>query len=246
MLTEKPLNDSYDKDKVLASIDTALEMFYEALIKKLDDLKLSTVLKRKNPYLYKAKGLNDIDTIVESILAAFVSSSEETIFGNTFFEPLALVLSGGQKAMSEGMDITVDKGDVIYSIAVKSGTSVFNADSRKRQEQNFQAAQKRANQAHKSFFPVVGYGYGKKREGKSLRTYKEFAGKDFWHWLSGEEKFYAKIIHFMGNKPEQYAQQFNDAYYKAKNRLLREFTVNYCSKDGAINWDLLLEFNSGG
>lgn len=76
--------------------------------------------------------------------------------------PLPLPSLGGQKAVTEGVDITVDKDNTIYSIAVKSGTSVFNADSRKRQEQNFQAAQKRAQQAHKAFIPVVGYGYGKK------------------------------------------------------------------------------------
>ena len=74
---------------------------------------------------------------------------------------LLLLFLAGKNAVTEGVDITVDKDNTIYSIAVKSGTSVFNADSRKRQEQNFQSAQKRAQQAHKAFMPVVGYGYGK-------------------------------------------------------------------------------------
>ena len=105
----------------------------------------------------------------------------------TFFEPIAIVVSGGQKAVTEGVDITVDKDNTIYSIAVKSGTSVFNADSRKRQEQNFQSAQKRAQQAHKAFIPVVGYGYGKKKvKAENEKFYKELAGKDFWEWLTGD------------------------------------------------------------
>ena len=40
---------------------------------------------------------------------------------------------------------------------------IFNADSRKKQEQNFMAASKLAQQAKKRFVPIVGYGYGKKK-----------------------------------------------------------------------------------
>lgn len=57
----------------------------------------------------------------------------------------------------------VERDNTIYAIAVKSGTSVFNADSRKKQEQNFMAASKLAQQAKKRFVPIVGYGYGKKK-----------------------------------------------------------------------------------
>ena len=162
MLDISPLNAEYDEAAVLRAVGAALTEFYASLTQKLNALSLDDVLKRKNPYLYRAKGLNNVTQIVDGILAAYVSSSEETIFGNAF-EPLALAVSGGQKAVTEGVDITVDRDNAIYSIAVKSGTSVFNADSRKRQEQNFQSAQRRAQQAHKAFFPVVGYGYGKKK-----------------------------------------------------------------------------------
>ena len=163
MLAIEPLNTSYDEEEVIRAISHALNEFYMSLTKTLDDINIDKILKRKNPYLYRAKGINNATQVVDGILSAYVSSSEETVFGNTFFEPIAIVVSGGQKAVTEGVDITVDKDNTIYSIAVKSGTSVFNADSRKRQEQNFQSAQKRAQQAHKAFIPVVGYGYGKKK-----------------------------------------------------------------------------------
>lgn len=134
MSTLTPLNNSYDEAQVLAAVSVALTNFYTSLTQKLDEVNLTKILKRKNPYLYRAKGINNAVQVVDSILSAYVSSSEETIFGNTFFEPIAIVVSGGQKAVTEGVDITVDKDNTIYSIAVKSGTSVFNADSRKRQE----------------------------------------------------------------------------------------------------------------
>lgn len=246
MIDFEPLNIGYDEDKVCNTISAALTEFYTSLTKTLDTIDIDKILKRKNPYLYRAKGIENASQIVSGILSAYVSSSEETVFGNTFFEPLAIVVSGGQKAVSEGVDITVDKDNTIYCIAVKSGTSVFNADSRKRQEQNFQSAFKRAQQAKKAFFPVVGYGYGKKRAiaGKE-KFYKEIAGKDFWYWLTGDEEFYTKIITYMGTRPDEYAKQFEEAYNKAENRMIRQFTVKYCHEDGSINWDSLLMFNSG-
>ncbi len=246
MIDIEPLNLSYNDDKVLQAVSTALTEFYCALTRTLEKINIDKILKRKNPYLYRAKGINSASQIVENILSAYISSSEETLFGNCFFEPIAKVVSGGQKAVTEGVDITVERDNIIFSIAVKSGTSVFNADSRKRQEQNFQSAQKRAQQAHKAFLPVVGYGYGKKKikSGKE-KFYKELAGKDFWEWLTGDPDFYIKIIKFMGTQPDEYAQQFELSYSKAENRLIREFTINYCKDDGAIDWDVLIRFNSG-
>lgn len=246
MQTIEPLNTSYDEQKAMQAISNALTDFYVSLTQKLDDINIDTILKRKNPYLYRAKGINDATQVVEMILSAYVSSSEETIFGNTFFEPVAIAVSGGQKAVTEGVDITVDKNNTIYSIAVKSGTSVFNADSRKRQEQNFLSAQKRAQQAHKAFMPVVGYGYGKKKVApKNEKFYKELAGKDFWEWLTGDPDFYTKIVYYMDKKPEEFAARFEEAYHKAQNRMIRDFTTKYCKEDGAIDWDTFIKFNSG-
>lgn len=246
MIDFEPLNTTYDETSVCNAIGTALTEFYRSLTKKLEVIDVDKILKRKNPYLYRAKGIHNASQIVSEILAAYVSSSEETVFGNSFFEPLAAAVSGGQKAVTEGVDITVDKDNTIYSIAVKSGTSVFNADSRKRQEQNFQSAQKRAQQAKKAFYPVVGYGYGKKRiaPGKE-KFYKEIAGKDFWYWLTGDPDFYIKIVSYMGVRPDEYAREFEEAYNKAENRMVRQFTIKYCNDDGSINWDALIKFNSG-
>ena len=124
--------------EVESAIGRALEEFYNALLAKIDSINIEDIVKRKNPYLYRAKAMSNAYEIVENILSATVSSSEETIFGNCFFEPIAIAASGGNKALAEGVDIMVEDKDsnTIYAIAVKSGTSVFNSDSKKRQEQN--------------------------------------------------------------------------------------------------------------
>ena len=126
---------SYNEEAVVKAIAEALETFYASLIQKIDGLNIQKVMKRKNPYLYRAKAMQNASEIVGSVLTAFVSSSEETIFGNCFFEPIAIAASGGRKALAEGIDIMLqdDETNTITAIAVKSGPSVFNADSRKKQ-----------------------------------------------------------------------------------------------------------------
>ena len=243
------INDSYDEKAVIEAISNALEMFYRSLIEKIDGLDIVKIMKRKNPYLYRAKAMENASEIVESVLNAFVSSSEETIFGNCFFEPVAIAASGGQKALAEGIDIMIQKNDIntIYAIAVKSGTSVFNADSKKRQEQNFTAASKLAQQARARYEAYIGYCYGKKKDsGRGTpKIYQELAGKNFWAELTGDDDFYKKLMGFMGTLPEQYVTAYKESYNKAFNRLVREFSNEFCKEDGSIDWEKLVEFNSG-
>ena len=129
-----PLNNSYDEQAVIQAIASALETFYGTLIEKIDGLNIQKVMKRKNPYLYRAKAMQSAAEIVDSVLPAFVRSSEETIFGNCFFEPIAIAESGGNKALAEGIDIMIQNKETntISAIAVKSGPYLFNAHSKKR------------------------------------------------------------------------------------------------------------------
>lgn len=239
----------YDEKEVIAAIANGLDNFYKSLIDKTNKLDIKKIMKRKNPYLYRAKAVQNANDIVTSVLDAFVTSSEETIFGNCFFEPLAIAASGGSKALAEGVDIMIEKKEenTIYAVAVKSGTSVFNADSKKRQEQNFAAAAKLAKQAKARYEAIIGYGYGKKRmTGKGVpKMYQELAGQEFWAELTGEDDFYLKIIQFMGELPEQYLEDYQKSYNNAMNRLLKQFTTEFCKDTGEIDWDKLVKFNSG-
>ncbi len=95
--------------------------------------------------------------------------------------------------------------------------------------------------------PIIGYSYGKKRPtGRGCPTiYRELAGQDFWAELTGEADFYLKIIKLMGTHPEKYLEQYRESYNKASNRLIKQFTADFCEDDGSISWDKLVKFNSG-
>jgi len=49
----------------------------------------------------------------------------------------------------------------------------------------------------------------------------------------------------MGTMPEKYVADYKESYSKASNRLVREFSNMFCMEDGSINWEKLVEFNSG-
>lgn len=73
-----------------------------------------------------------------------------------------------------------NENNVIYAVAVKSGSSVFNADSKKRQEQNFMAASRLSQQAKARYEAYIGYCYRKKKvDVVSQRCIRNLLGKNF-------------------------------------------------------------------
>src|SRR2546426_6804349 len=124
-------------------IRKSLDDFYQRRIKKLSEFRLSEVLRKKNPYLLRAIGIRKASEIVAEILQAYMSSSDETIFGDAFFEPIAKLCSGGIVSPSEGVDIALESDTVYKAVAVKSGPNIFNASQAKRQDQEFKTLRSR-------------------------------------------------------------------------------------------------------
>lgn len=234
------------KDLLISSVQTRLNEFYVRRIAKLSTLDLKNTLRRKNPYLFKAVGLLDANEVIERLLNDFMSSSDETIFGDAFFEPLAKDLGEGTPSPSEGVDVVVETPKAYKAIAVKSGPSVFNAQSRRRQNQDFQALRSRMMKLQKHFEAVVGYSYGKRiSPPNENKIFTELAGQAFWAELTGETDCYIQIIEAMQDLPIRHKDRFNEEWAKAKNRFAKEFITDFCDDDGTINWNKLLEFNSG-
>lgn len=78
------------------------------------------MLRRKNPYLFRSKGAERPSEIVEQLLKDYLSSSDETIFGNDL-EPLAREVSGGHGSSGEGVDFEIETDTVFKAVSMKSG-----------------------------------------------------------------------------------------------------------------------------
>ena len=235
----------YDENEMKEVASKALNDYYAALLEKIDNLDLRDVLKKKNPYLYRAKGMEKAADIVAALVDAYISSSEETIFGNSFFEPIAIAASGGRKSKAEGLDLEIDlEGNLSYAIAVKSGTAAYNDSSKKKQKADFESAISRGMQGNVLVKPIIGYGYGRKTP-KKAKIYQEVAGQVFWELITGDPDFYKKLIDYMGDAPEENRKKFKRSINKTKNRFTAEFVRDFCDSGGAIDWDRLVQFNSG-
>jgi len=236
-------------EQIATKIDELLEEFYRRRLENLNGLPLGKLLKRKNPYLYRATGVQKASEIIEDLLRAYASSSDEGIFGNVFFEPLALFVSGGRPADAEGVDVIIENDTTYHAYAIKSGPSVFNAQSRRRQSTEFNALRNRLYKLQKHFDAVVGYGYGRKgtlsRDQKSDRAFRELAGQKFWAEITGDPDFYLTIIRLMADKPARHRASYESAFNQAVNRFLQEFTQYFCDAEGNVDWDALVRYNSG-
>ncbi len=93
-------------------VETHIGEFHQKRLDKIRKIKLKEVLRSKNPYLFKAKDVTTANEIVDGILNAFLSSSEEGIFGN-WLERLAIYINDsvyrGRKAGIDGIDLDFDK-----------------------------------------------------------------------------------------------------------------------------------------
>ncbi|MCF8331208.1 MAG: hypothetical protein K9H84_02040 [Bacteroidales bacterium] len=63
-------------------VEDNIGIFHTKRIESLKSLKLKTVLRRKNPYLFKAKYLLTAEQIIRKLTDAYISSNEEALFGD--------------------------------------------------------------------------------------------------------------------------------------------------------------------
>ena len=229
-----------------AIIKEALDNFYQRRLSKLASLKLKETLRKKNPYLFRAIGVLKADEIVECILQAYMSSSDETIFGDAFFEPIAKHVSGGTVSPTEGVDIAIETEKIYKAISVKSGPNIFNSSQAKRMDDEFRTLRSRVSKLHKQFDAVLAHSYG--YIGTSNTTqyiYRRCAGQEFWQEITGDPDFYLQLCHLMGNYPSAHRLMYEEEKAKAVNRFTLEFLNDFSTPDGGIDWDAFLRFNSG-
>lgn len=226
-------------------IQQSLDTFYQRRLQALHQLELKKTLRWKNPYLYRATGVQKASEIVEQLLRAYMSSSDETIFGDAFFEPIAKMVSGGKVGGGEGIDILKETATVCTAISVKSGPNWGNSSQRKKQIQDFETVRQRLFKTHKRFDALLGYGYGRKYSDPAKgRNYRERSGQAFWEELTGDAKFYLKLVRLMKDHPSKHRVLYQDEWNKAVNRFEKEFLDDFSTPSGEIDWEKLLRFNS--
>ena len=234
-------------------VEDNIGVFHQKRIESLNDLQLSNVIKRKNPYLFKAKHLLTAGEIVKGIADAHISSHEETIFGD-WLEGLAIFINSkvysGRKSGITGIDLEFDENGIRYIVSIKSGPNWGNDSQIKKMIDNFNTARKtlKTTGGNINVVAVNGCCYGKLGERFQYRAkgdYYKYCGQKFWEFISGSEDLYTQIIEPLGYKAKERNDDFIKSYSRKLNQFTKEFIQDFCDKNGDINWGKLVEFNSG-
>lgn len=237
-------------DRLEQLVRACLASFYKRRVSALDSLDLTSLLRRKNPYLFRATGIATAPEMVGQLLAAHVSSSDEGIFGEEFFEPICKAVSGAQTAGVPGVDFTIETEEAFQAIALKSGPNAFNSSQVAKQNDQFAVLQRSlqatVRRLRKAFIPVMGCGYGRvDAPPTSRRTYAKLAGQAFWEGITGDPDFYLKLVRLMRDDPDRHRDLFDQSWARAVNRFARDFLQQFCDPAGNILWEDLVRFNSG-
>ncbi len=229
-------------------VENNIGVFHEKRISALNKLELKKVLSKKNPYLFKAKFILKAQDLVKSLTDAFISSQEETIFGD-WLEGLAIFINQkvykGRKSGITGIDLEFDRNKIRYIVNIKSGPNWANASQIKKLKSDFKTAKitLRTSNSNINVVAVNGCCYGKDKKFDKGEYFK-YCGQKFWEFISGDIDLYLKIIEPLGNQAKAHNEDFLITYSKMINKFTLEFMNTFCNRDGTIDWEKIVRLNS--
>ncbi|MBA3284007.1 MAG: cytosolic protein [Nitrosopumilus sp.] len=233
---------------VVKYVEDNIGSFHKKRIASLNNLKLKTVLSKKNPYLFKAKYVLTAQDIIKSLADAFISSQEEGIFGN-WMEGLAIFINEkvyqGRKSGILGIDLEFDLNNIRYIVTIKSGPNWGNSGQINKLISDFKTAKRtlRTSNSQLNVVAVNGCCYGRDNQ-PDKGDYFKYCGQKFWEFISGDRELFTKIIEPLGHQAKERNDDFIISYSKMINLFTKEFADTFCKNDGSIDWDKLVRFNS--
>ncbi|MBE2238564.1 MAG: cytosolic protein [Caldilineaceae bacterium] len=234
--------------KVEYYVNENIDDFHRRRLVTVENLTLNQLLK-KNPYLFRAKNLTVASDLIGSLLEAFLSSSEEKIFGD-FLENLALFVAqetvSGHKSTAPGVDLEFFNLNTHFIVSIKSGTNWGNSSQQSKLAQDLRNAVARLKQSRvtANVQPVLGICYGKTRTQHTKTGYLKVVGQNFWYMISENKELYTEIIEPLGYQAREHNERFHEQRGALVNRLTIEFMQRFCTPSGTIDWIKLVEFNS--
>lgn len=232
--------------------------FYEIRLKKLQSQQLNNILKRKNPYLFKAKNIQTAEELVRYILDAFLSSQEETIFGD-LMENLAIhvceIVFDGYKAQQgkyKSVDLIFPRDGKTYIVGIKSGPNWGNKDQTDAMKNNFKNARVMltAEGDSQEIIAVNGCMYGKDNKPYKVdivdkdRSYLKLCGQEFWELITGDNEFYQRIVVPIDKEAKKRDDNFKETYAAKINQMTKDFSEQFLTEHGHISWEKIIDFVS--
>lgn len=246
---------NYKKINTFVALNV-IKPFYDTRFDRLKSAKLSNISKRKNPYLFKAKNIETAGELAKSILDAFLSSQEETIFGDLMEDLAVYVCSdifGGEKAETgkfRSIDLIFEREKKTFIVCIKSGPNWGNSDQINIMKRNFKKAKKilRAELDENNIVSVNGCIYGKDNNPHKVNkdpdlSYYKICGQMFWEMISGDSYLYKKIIQPLDKEAKKKDETFKKLYVSKINEMTKDVIELFYTKNN-LDWNKIVDFVS--
>jgi hypothetical protein len=151
----------------------------------------------------------------------------------------------GRKSSTIGIDLEFDKDNIRYIVSIKSGPNWGNSSQIAKMKVDFTRAKRtiRTSGSRIEIRAINGCCYGTENN-PDKGEYSKYCGQEFWHFISGEKMLYTDIIEPLGTKAKERNEEFQNSYGMMINNFTKEFIDDFCLKDGSIDWNKLVQFNS--
>lgn len=201
---------------------------------------LQRLLTKKNPYLFIARQVDTPVELAQELTSATLSSSEETMFGNTL-EAIAIdicrAVYGGQKSAATGIDLEFTRDGRRYLVSIKSGPNWGNSSQIARLRQNLANGVKlvRQNDPDANVLAVNGCCYGSAVT--DYGDYRKLCGAAFWELISGDPDLYLRLV-------EPIRTSASNGFIAERDQLVKrlsvELAVSWTTPDGSLDWDRIV------
>ena len=198
----------------------------------------------KNPYLFRARAPEDAEQLASRLIDAFLSSSEETHFGD-ILEQVAIVICrearGGWKSSAYGIDLEYDDGPapVRNIVQIKSGTNWGNSSQRKKLVSDFQSAAETLRQGSGQVVvqAIEGICYGPSGR-KDFGSHIRLVGNAFWQEISGWPNTGRAVLTIVGHHASNGLSEVLD---EARSNVVAYLQRSGAASNGRVDWDRLFD-----
>ena len=230
-------------DEARPEIDEFLSGFTQKLAIRLSEPP-EKIIRRKNPFLFRIRTNEDASQFADTAIAAYLSSSEETLFGKVIEDIAAVVCSHGRDGRKSGIakiDLEYDEGLQRTLVQVKSGPNWGNSMQRDSLIRAFNAANTVLRQGGLTPVCIEGISYGKS-ERRDLGTHLRLTGDEFWDEISNSQGTGLNVMRLIG---EHAGNGLYDLRAQAKVAMVRYLHETGIAVNGEMHWERLLALVMG-
>ena len=229
-------------EKVEPVADEAIVAFGGKLRKRLAESP-AKIIARKNPFLFRVRVVSDVRQYATMIVNAHLSSSEETMFGNTL-ETLAVTIcehaKGGRKSGIAKIDLEYEENQVRNIIQIKSGENWGNSSQRERLVETFNGVRRILRQGNSklNIQCIEGICYGRSAT-REKGTHVQLVGGHFWRDISGWEGTADGVMDLLGHHA---SNGLIELRIEAEDRMVEYLRgQGAVDLDGSLRWYRLLD-----